>query len=109
MDSFQKGVLFSAIAVLLISLIFIGLMLSYAKDESWPPVAQGCPDYWTMNKEGKCVNEKNLGTCAKGADGSGGMMDFKDYDNCKKYTWANGCNVTWDGITYGYGTNKPCS
>ena len=108
MDSFQKGVLYSAIAILLISLIFIGLLLGYAKDESWPPIAQGCPDYWTMNKEGKCVNEKSLGTCAKDSEGSD-TMDFKDYDNCKKYNWANGCKVAWDGITYGYGTNKPCS
>lgn len=106
MDSFQKGVFYSAIAVLLISLVFIGLLMGYAKDESWPPIAQGCPDYWTMNQKGNCVNEKSLGTCAKGGDS---VMEFKDYDNCKKYNWANGCGVTWDGITYGYGTKKPCS
>ena len=106
MDTFQKGVLFSAIIILLISLIFIGLLLGYAKDETWPPVVSACPDYWTMNKLGKCVNDKNLGTCNKGTEGA---MDFKDYDNCKKYNWASGCNVTWDGVTYGYGTTKPCS
>ena len=102
MDSFQKGVLISASIILIAALVFIGIMLKYAKDENWPPIVGACPDYWTMNKEGKCVNVKGLGTCTD-------AMDFKDYDMCKKYNWANSCKVAWDGISYGYGATKPCA
>ena len=113
MDTFQKGVLFSAIIILLISLIFIGLLLGYAKDETWPPVVSACPDYWTMNKLGKCVNDKNLGTCNIPTKGNPNSMDFTgagftgDNGDCAKYTWARGCGVTWDGINSG--VSNPCT
>ena len=39
MEGFQKIVLFSAIIILIIALVFIGISLSYAKDgQKWPPV-----------------------------------------------------------------------
>ena len=96
-------VLLTAVVILLISLIFIGVMLSYSKDANWPPIVPACPDYWTMNSDGKCVNSQNLGSCTD-------PMDFKDKSMCDKYNWAKDtCKVSWDGITYGYGTTKPCS
>lgn len=49
---------------------------------------------------GKCVNTHGLGldTCKK-------IMDFstEEYSGtqglCNKQTWANNCNITWDGVT----------
>ena len=49
---------------------------------------------------GKCVNIHGLGldTCNK-------IMDFStgEYSGtqglCNKQTWANNCNITWDGVT----------
>jgi hypothetical protein len=117
MEGFQKFVLYSAIIILIIALVFIGITLSYAKDKhAWPPIVPACPDYWTVNGEGDastCTNTKDLGTCPAT---SGQQHLVKNFNTaafsgsngaCAKYTWANNCKVSWDGITYG--VNNPCS
>jgi hypothetical protein len=111
MEGFQKIVLITAIIILIIALIFIGISLSsQMSNQQWPPLVATCPDYWTMDGSGnnsKCRNVKNLGTChAK-------TMDFNTSTftgtngACNKYNWANACKVSWDGITYG--VNNPCT
>ena len=78
-----------------------------------------CPDYWGItgldvsgNKLAKCVNIKDLGSCPADSGDKHLTMDFNgpmytgDNGTCAKYKWANNCNVTWDGITYG--VNNPC-
>ena len=115
MEGFQKIVLYSAIIILIISLVIIGIALSYAKDKKqWPPIVPDCPDYWTIDGSGNnatCLNVKDLGTCRPNR-GRHLSMNFNNApftgadEMCAKYTWANRCNVSWDGITYG--TNNPC-
>ena len=113
MASFQKTVLIIAIIFLILALIFIGISLKNAKYDKWPPVIGSCPDYWVDKSKGdedksgsKCVNVKNLGTCDIK------VMDFNtklfsgSNGKCAKYNWANSCNVSWDGITYG--VSNPC-
>ena len=115
MEGFQKLILFIAIVILIIALVFIGIALSYSKDKQWPPMVPECPDYWTVDGSGNnttCVNVKNLGTCPP----QNGMryltMNFNtpafsgSNEMCSKYTWAKKCGVSWDGITYG--ANNPC-
>lgn len=108
MNGFQKTVLIVAIVILTIALIFIGFALGYAQDDKWPPMIPGCPDYWEIDGSGNnttCTNTLNLGTCNT-------VMNFQNAPytgsngDCAKYTWANKCGVTWDGITYG--VNNPC-
>ena len=63
MEGFQKFVLYAAIFVLILALIFIGLSLSHAKNPVWPPVVPNCPDYWVVDGSGnntKCINVKDL-------------------------------------------------
>jgi hypothetical protein len=63
-----------------------------------------CPDNKTPKSDdagttcppSKCYNVKNLG---KGGDVCNREMDFSKYTTCQKQSWANGCNITWDGIT----------
>ena len=76
MDGFQKIVLYSAIIILIIVLVVIGLALSYAKDESWPPMVPSCPDWWIIDGSG------NGATC----------IDIKDLanDQCRAGTGTNG-------------------
>lgn len=116
METFQKIVLYSAIVILIVILIIIGVAFSYAKnDEQWPPLVPECPDYWISDGSGnntQCINIKDLGTCP--ANGTKHLtMNFNDPafsgDNgdCSKYTWATACNLTWDGITYG--VQNPCN
>lgn len=118
MGSFQKMVLLIAVIILIIALLIIGISLIYSKKNNWPPNIAQCPDWWVMDGSGnraKCINVKDLGTC-KAKNGQPHLtMDFNagpfDPNNaqstCNKYTWANRCNVTWDGITYG--VDNPCN
>lgn len=115
MEGFQKFVLFSAIIILIIALVFIGIALSQTQDQQWPPVVPQCPDYWTVDGSGNnatCVNIKNLGTCPPASGDKHLRMDFNSSaftgsnGMCAKYTWAKKCGVSWDGITYG--VNNPC-
>ena len=48
MEGFQKFVLFAAIIVLIITLIFIGMALTYSQDKNWPPLIPECPDFWMI-------------------------------------------------------------
>jgi hypothetical protein len=114
--NFQKIVLLIAVILLIIALIFIGYSLGQAKaDETWPPIIGECPDYWVdiSGNGAMCVNVNNLGTCNIPSEGNLNSMDFSNsYFNssdglCAKYKWANGCDVTWDGITSGIA--NPCS
>ena len=79
----------------------------------WPPLIPQCPDYWFMDPSSNCVNIRNLGTCSPQSGKKHLIMNFNtpaytgSNGNCAKYTWANNCNVSWDGITYG--VNNPCS
>jgi hypothetical protein len=109
MDGFQKIVLIVAIVILILLLIIIGVSLKYSKNNNWPPITAECPDYWSIDGSGNnttCTNVKDLGTC-NGSVTSGNhlTMDFtvSPYTGfgsvCKKYTWANSCGLTWDGIT----------
>ena len=94
--------------MVIISLCFIGLALYRQKYNSdYPPVIANCPDYWTIDGSGndvKCIPGKiNKGMV------SGSAPSFTSMDTCGKYTWAHNNNVSWDGITYGYGSSNPCS
>lgn len=115
MEGFQKIVLFTAIFILIVSLLFIGVALSQSTNQQWPPMVPECPDYWAIDGSGNntmCVNVKNLGTCPAQAGSDHLTMNFNtstytgSNGNCAKYTWATNCGVAWDGITYG--VQNPC-
>ncbi len=108
-------VLYSAIIILIIALVIIGIALSYGKDNQvWPPIVPACPDYWTMDDSDNatCVNIKDLGTCPATGENTHLSVNFNEAPylgangTCAKYTWANKCGISWDGITYG--VNNPC-
>jgi hypothetical protein len=114
--NFQKIVLTIAIILLIVALVFIGISLGQAKaDEVWPPIVGDCPDYWVdlSGNGAMCVNTNSLGTCNMPSGGSNNAMDFSSSlyagteGTCNKYRWANGCKVTWDGITSGIA--NPCA
>jgi hypothetical protein len=114
MASFQKIILIVALIILILCLVFIGVTLGYSKNNTqWPPLIPQCPDYWFMDPSSNCVNIRNLGTCSPQSGKKHLIMNFNtpaytgSNGNCAKYTWANNCNVSWDGITYG--VNNPCS
>jgi hypothetical protein len=115
MDGFQKFVLFAAIIILIIALIFIGIALSSANITTWPPMTPDCPDWWISDGSGNlaiCTNIKDLGICPPQSGKQHLTIDFNgpaftgSNGTCAKYQWAKKCKVSWDGITYG--VNNPC-
>lgn len=115
MESFQKFVLFSAIIILIIALVFIGVALKQSTLQNWPPMVPDCPDYWLIDGSGNnttCTNIKDLGTCPPKGNQKHLTMNFNipaftgSNEMCAKYSWAKKCGVSWDGITYG--SQNPC-
>ena len=116
MEGFQKIVLIIAIIVLIVTLVFIGLVLNSSSSETWPPLVAECPDWWIADGSGNnttCINVKDLGVCPAQSGKKHQTMNFNSSvftgsdGTCAKYNWANKCDVTWDGITYG--VENPCN
>ena len=109
--SFQKTTVIIAIIMLILCLIFISISLYNDKYNSqYPPVIADCPDYWIDRSSGdgaKCMNVKNLGKsgCSEEVDFSKNKWQG-DVGLCRKYKWARGCNLSWDGITNA--SKDPC-
>ena len=116
MEGFQKIILLIATIILIISLLFIGYALHRSSaSTSWPPLVPDCPDYWNIDGSGNnitCTNVKDLGTCRAKTGQPHLVMNFNtpafsgSNSLCAKYTWANNCGVSWDGVNYG--VNNPC-
>tara|TARA_B100001093_G_C26168370_1_gene734652 strand:+ start:81 stop:419 length:339 start_codon:yes stop_codon:yes gene_type:complete len=99
--NFQKSVIVSACILLIISLSIIGYLLYKNKSEKkYPPVLADCPDYWLSDSSNSqlCYNDYKLGNCLGSVDFSQSKYQGDD-GGCEKAKWANGCNVTWTGIT----------
>ena len=110
MASFQKTILSIAVIVLILALIFISIMLYNTKKGEWPPIVPQCPDWWKASTDSSgniiCKNVKNLGTCS--ADFNPNDATYSGSTGpCNKYTWATGCGISWDGVTYG--VDNPCA
>lgn len=97
--TFQKIVIYIALILSLLILLFVGYMMYRAKNNvTWPPMISECPDYWKVTDVEKCANEHNLGSCGDTMDFSGSDWNGKSGLK-KKYEWARKCGITWDGIT----------
>ena len=121
--SFYKQLVFVAIIVLIISLAFIGTVLSSSsKDSKFPPSIAACPDFYMKNDDGKCeaskkvynsngensTGENSTGENSTGADCA--EIDFTEDQYlaqgtgpnsgaCAKKKKAQACGITWDGLT----------
>jgi hypothetical protein len=119
MDTLKKTILGIAVVLLILALVFIGVALSKAKDESWPPMIASCPDYWIIDGSGNnatCVDIHDLTNwerCPPNGDDRHYRKNFNtstytgSNGECNKYRWAQNCSVSWDGITYGV-IDSPC-
>ena len=102
---FQKIVLYVAVVILIISLIFIAISLYSSNNNLYPPVASKCPDYWNVSGDGdnvSCDNIKGLGdsTCHDPINPGTKFPETNDVSSfCQKFNWADNCNLTWNGVT----------
>jgi hypothetical protein len=123
--TFQKIVLTIAIVLLIGFLIVINMSLTNeSASKLWPPVKTDCPDYWEdlSGNGSQCFNFQDIGKCTDyepkfGADEKPLVTSTMNFSGatytgpnglCEKQKWAKACEVQWDGITYGYGSNNPC-
>ena len=113
MASFQSTLLIIATVILIIILVLFAYSLHHQKKkQKWPPTMASCPDYWVDNgiNGSKCHNVLGLGkeSCKNDVDFS--IATYSGAQGpCNKFKWAQNCGVTWDGITYGYGSDNPCT
>ena len=55
--NFQRIVIFIAIIMLIVALVFIGYALyKQSSDVTWPPKIPKCPDYWTVDPTATSTN-----------------------------------------------------
>lgn len=129
MDSFQITVLVVVAALLILIFATIGILTMYAESNKvYPPMANTCPDYWTVNDDGTCAipdinstnpNRGNLGSSSisddrtqtgsyvPGYSSSDGKIDFSHSDwaalgktaICAKKSWVNTNDISWDGVS----------
>ena len=120
MDSFYFIILAIAILILILMLSVIGWMMTKnVEAQQFPGVTTTCPDYWTIDDQGRCVRpttgNRNMGsadlTAAVMADTTktpGGTSTSFDPNDagwsasgdsiCTKKKWATTYGVNWDTI-----------
>jgi hypothetical protein len=108
---FYKNIFISAILSAIILLVIVAVVMYYTKKKQiFPPTLGGCPDYYNLNEFGQCVNN---GTWTLTDDTACNFLDFSldEYNVqgtgptsgiCQKKRLANGCKISWDGITNNY-------
>lgn len=113
--SFQEKTIKILAFILIITLILVGIVIYHSqKSAPWPPYVALCPDFFEVDSNGKCLNNKALG-------GTQGMtlennvpkynnppgatngvitpIDFSGKTLKEKYEWSITNNLTWEGIT----------
>ena len=114
---FQKTASIIAIVILSISLIFVATMLVVQANNpgKFPPYSSTCPDYWNLeqqdNGQDVCVNSNNLGKIENEGCKQlhpNNSIFLGDSGECNKYTYAQTCSVTWDGITNSQHLKNTC-
>lgn len=89
--------------IILLIIAFIIMVLSYSKKE-WrlPPLT--CPDFWIKKTDGICYNTHKIKYNGNPLISSSTF----DTSNCDGINSIRSKGITWDGVTYGYGSNNPC-
>jgi hypothetical protein len=97
--TFQMIVLWTAVLIFVATLGFIGYSIYTSQyNISWPPSIPDCPDYWTVDSDGKNCNIGSYNPC-----GNTQKITIQD-GLCNKYQTAQGCIKTspsfnWSGVS----------
>ena len=66
----------------------------------FPPWPSKCPDYWTVDSSGRCVNTHKLGICKTNPNDN--VMDFNEDPFTgpdgmnNKCQWSKTCQSPWE-------------
>ena len=118
LEYYQKLVL--VIASVFIVLLFMGLGMliqTNAKNQTFPPDASACPEYWTLSGDGaSCVRpaaattnygKSDVPTATNGFATNSGVTSLTKSafpissvsDKCATKTKMDGFGIHWDGVT----------
>ena len=128
MDSDRVTMIISIISVLFLVIYYYVQYSKWSNQQNnliWPISINQCPDYWTSNGEGICVNKHSLGNCPIGSNKKvlqNGEIDFKTIvgnvtanpsdeelfnqemnskqNLIKKCKWAKQCGSSWEGVDH---------
>ncbi len=120
METFYLIVLGIAIVVLILILTFVGLLMQTGKKNVvYPPIANTCPDGWTVDSDGSCniptTGSSNMNgklqsdletslslvtaTSNKFDPNHAGWTSSGKTAICAQKKWANKNNILWDGVS----------
>ena len=123
--SFYSIVVLIAVIILMLTLIWLGIEITKAKEEKdFPPSRPMCPDYWKQLNATTCEiptsrhpNNKGIFTddgtgLIIGSDNTPGWLGNNEIDMtdagrktegvgdvCAKRSWANEFGIVWDGVS----------
>ena len=112
---FNSIVLQIAVILLIITLIFVGFIINNSirgSSVTFPPVTGICPDYWSaedMSGTTMCINNIKIGNANNISSSCDRFNTNTMATTCDKYSFANSCGLTWDGITNNQDNRKSCS
>lgn len=96
MNSFQKIVIYTALGILLVSLILIFMMLYYSSsNQAFPSIVGKCPDFFVIGQDGNCKSVGGLNSSYVEPPFMGGTKA----ELCQKRNQLINQKLTWDGIT----------
>jgi hypothetical protein len=104
--NFYTHLIVGTVIFLIVTLAIVLYCMTLSKNQTYPPSIADCPDYYSLDTSGLC----KIGSNIKASKTSCNTEDFKndkykkegtDFSSglCAKKMWANGCEVSWDGIT----------
>tara|TARA_Y100001958_G_C21245603_1_gene575396 strand:+ start:2113 stop:2439 length:327 start_codon:yes stop_codon:yes gene_type:complete len=102
MNSFQKTVVTIAIIILILCLTFSAIGLHNKKKKTaFPPIQSTCPDYWTEESSEKCVPGANfpVHVLSDRCRETRPLIGKNKAAIRAAASWADGCGITWDGVT----------
>jgi hypothetical protein len=96
MDTFQITVLIVAAVLLILIFATVGILSKYATtDQVFPPIANTCPDYWSVDPNGNCSIPLSSGTNI-GSLYTGGAINLTANKDDRSKTFTPG----YDSINY---------
>ena len=96
MGFYKTAILSFAVQLLILLAVVAYFVANHSKSQEFPATVSECPDYYTMDSNGKCIMDisvyDNSTSSCRTIDT--GVMKAKE-----KQQWAASCGVAWDGIT----------
>jgi hypothetical protein len=94
---FYKNVSIGFMVLLVLLLAIMAYILHNGnKNQQFPATISSCPDFYSLNSDGKCVMESSV---YSNTTDQCKVLNINGMSNQEKKVWSVDCGVAWDGIT----------